>query len=71
MGTPKIHNTSYWDKRDNLKNKPSLSYRTIEVVQHLMAKEEIALGVALEKLMTTEGLYEKILQELSEHYGDI
>lgn len=71
MNTPKIHKTSYWDKRDNLTNKPSLSYRTIEVVQHVMAKNEVALGVALEMLMKEDGLYEKILSELSDVYGDI
>jgi len=71
MGNPKIHKTSYWDKRDNLTNKPSLSYRTIEVVQHIMAKEEVALGVAIEKLMLEEGLYNKALIELGDNYPDI
>ena len=64
-------NKSYWDKRENLKNKPSLSYRTLEVVSHLMEKESIAIGVALEKIMLTDGLYLNILDKLSDDYVDI
>lgn len=67
----KITKVTYWDKRENLRNKPSLSFRTIEVIQHIMNKEEIALGVALERLMETEGLYAKVLDELSGSYPDI
>lgn len=69
--TTKITKTSYWDKRENLTNKPSLSFRTIEVIQHVMHKDEVALGVALEKLMKTEGLYAEILVELGSNYPDI
>ena len=67
----KIAKGSYWDKRENLTNKPSLSFRTIEVVQHIMHKEEVAVGVAIDMLMKTEGLYEEIVFELSESYPDI
>lgn len=70
-GSPRITKTSYWDKRENLTNKPSLSFRTIEVVQYIMIKDEVALGVALEKLMREDGLYEKVLSELNDIYGDI
>lgn len=66
-----ISSKNIWDKRSNLTNKPSLSFRSIEVIQHLMGKEEIALGVAIEKLFTTNGLYDKVVKELSEDYPDI
>lgn len=51
---------SFWDGRTNLNNKPSLSYRTIEVIQHLMNEEEIALGIAIEKLMINPSLYREM-----------
>lgn len=64
-------NKSYWDKRENLKNKPSLSHRTLEVVSHLMEEESISLGIALEKIMLTDGLYMNIVDTLSVDYDDI
>lgn len=67
----KINKSSFWDKRDNLINKPSLSLRTIEVVQYIMTEEEIALGLALEKLMTTPNLYEDVIEKLKNDYPDI
>lgn len=67
----KISKTTFWDKRDNLINKPSLSLRTIEVVQHIMIEEEIALGLALEKLMLTPDLYKKTIEKLKIDYPDI
>ncbi len=67
----KISKTTFWDKRDNLMNKPSLSLRTIEVVQHIMIEEEIALGLALEKLMLTPDLYKKTIEKLKIDYPDI
>jgi len=68
---PKLTSKSFWDKRDNLTNKPSLSYRSIEVVQFIMKRDEIALGVAIEKLFTTAGLFDEVLEELKEDYPDI
>ena len=62
---------SYYDKRMNIKNKPSLSIRTIEVIEFLMEKEEIALGIAIEKLMIEDGLYMKILLEIAEDQEEI
>jgi len=66
-----ITKKSYWDKRENLTNKPSLSFRTIEVIQHVMQKEEVALGVAIEMLITEKELYEEVLIELNDIYIDI
>jgi hypothetical protein len=67
----KVSTKSFWDKRDNLMNKPSLSYRSIEVIQYIMKKEEVAVGVAIEKLFTIPGLYGDIIKELSGDYPDI
>jgi hypothetical protein len=66
-----ISKKSIWDKRSNLTNKPSLSFRSIEVVQYIMKRDEVALGVAIEKLFTTDGLYDEVLEELKEDYSDI
>lgn len=67
----RIHRTLFWDKRDNLVNKPSLSYRSIEVIQHMMENENLNLGLAIEKLITSSPHYSKILNELSEDFPDI
>ncbi|RXK03796.1 MULTISPECIES: hypothetical protein [Arcobacteraceae] len=66
-----IGNKSFWDSRINLKNKPSLSHRTIEVIDHIMVEEELPLGLALEKLMKTPNLYENIIEKLKNDYPDI
>lgn len=62
---------NWWSKRDNLKNKPSLSHRTLEVISQIMNEEEVALGIAIEKLMTTPGLYKETLEKLKGDYPDI
>lgn len=62
---------NFWDARTNLNNKPSLSYRTIEIIQHLMDEDEVALGIAIEKLMTTPNLYKETLEKLKCDYPDI
>jgi len=61
----------WWDRRDNLKNKPSLSHRTLEVINHIMIEDEVALGIAVEKLMITPDLYDKTLEKLKCDYPDI
>ena len=35
MARNHLINKSFWDARTNLNNKPSLSFRTIEVIQYL------------------------------------
>ncbi|NQY22824.1 MAG: hypothetical protein HRT41_02240 [Campylobacteraceae bacterium] len=62
---------SFWDKRENLKNKPSLSHRSLEVISFLMERDSVALGIAIERVMSTDGLYDEILDELSEDFDDI
>ena len=62
---------NWWSKRDNLKNKPSLSHRTLEIINHIMTEEEIALGIAIEKLMTNPNLYRETLDKLKCDYPDI
>ncbi len=62
-----IASKSFWDGRTNLNNKPSLSFRTIEVIQHLMNEDEIAI----EKLMINPNLYRETLDKLKCDYPDI
>ncbi|WP_151950342.1 hypothetical protein [Aliarcobacter butzleri] len=71
MAVNHLLNKNWWNKRDNLKNKPSLSYRTLEVINQIMSEEEIALGIAIEKLMTTPNLYKETLEKLKSDYPDI
>ncbi|MDS1315803.1 hypothetical protein [Aliarcobacter butzleri] len=71
MAVNHLVNKNWWNKRDNLKNKPSLSYRTLEVINQIMSDEEIALGTAIEKLMTTPNLYKETLEKLKSDYPDI
>lgn len=71
MSKKPLVNRSFWDGRTNLNNKPSLSYRTIEVIQYLMDEDEVALGIAIEKLMTTPNLYKETLEKLKGDYPDI
>jgi hypothetical protein len=61
---------SFWDTRENIKTKPSVDLRTQRVIYHVMDKYSIGIGQAIEKIMQ-ENLYEKMLEELSEVYGDI
>jgi hypothetical protein len=67
----RISNKNYWEKRDNLSNKPSLSYKSIEVIQKVKADYKITLGEAIELLFTKKDLYGEILDKLEEHYPDI
>lgn len=39
-----VKEKNFWDGRVNLKNKPSLSRRTVEVIFYLMEREELPLG---------------------------
>ena len=66
-----LQKKSFWDKRENLKNKPSLSHRSLEVIPFLMERDSIALGIAIERVMSTDGLYDEILEKLSEDFDDI
>ena len=71
MARNHLINKSFLFSITNLNNKPSLSFRTIEVIQYLMNDEEIALGIAIEKLMTTPNLYKETLEKLKSDYPDI
>lgn len=66
-----IGDSSWWAKRTNLKNKPSMSFKTVEIITHLMEIEEIPLGIAIEKLIYEDGLTRKILEDLKKDYPDI
>ena len=48
-----------------------MSYKTLEVINQVMKDEEIALGTAIEKLMTTQNLYKETLEKLKRDYPDI
>ncbi|OCL85730.1 hypothetical protein AAX26_01797 [Aliarcobacter thereius] len=71
MAVNHLIDKNWWKKRDNLKNKPSLSYKTLEVISQVMKDEEIALGTAIEKLMTTPNLYKETIEKLKSDYPDI
>ncbi|MGB7402689.1 MAG: hypothetical protein WA916_08910 [Arcobacter sp.] len=66
-----IGKKSFWDSRINLKNKPSLSHRTIEVIDYIMEEEGLPLGTTLEKLMTSSNLYAEVIEKLKDDYPDI
>ncbi|QKF72772.1 hypothetical protein AFAEC_0581 [Aliarcobacter faecis] len=71
MSVNHLINRNWWNKRDNLKNKPSLSNRTLHVIDYIMSEEELALGIVIEKLMTTPNLYKETLEKLKSDYPDI
>jgi hypothetical protein len=66
-----IGKKSFWDSRINLKNKPSLSQRTIEVIDYIMQEEGLPLGTTLEKLIITPNLYAEVIEKLKDDYPDI
>lgn len=61
---------SFWERRENIKQRPSVELRTERVIHHCMEKYGIGIGQAIEKIMK-ENLYEELLDELSEIYPDI
>jgi len=67
-----MKNLPFWDRRENMKNRPSLQLRTIRVIEHLMEKDDIAHGVALERLIKEDGLFSIMINELKDNgYADI
>lgn len=62
---------SFWDRRENIKNKPSVELRTSRVIEKIMEDFEIPMGVAIEKLMKQDGLYGETIEKLSKLYPDI
>jgi len=68
MGKAKV---LWWDKRANLTNKPSVSFRTQEVILYLMDEFDLPSGKAIEKLMKEERLYYQIIEKLKEKYPEI
>ena len=71
MAKNSIVTKSFWDSRVNLNNKPSLSYRTVEVIEYVMEDLELPIGKAIEKLMFDEKLYSDVIEKLREEYPDI
>lgn len=61
---------NFWDRRENIKSKPSVELRTERVINHVMQKYSIGIGQAIEKIMR-ESLWEETISELSELYPDI
>lgn len=62
---------SFWDRRENIKNKPSVELRTSRVIEKIMEDHGIPMGVAIEKLMKQDGLYAETIEQLSKLYPDI
>jgi hypothetical protein len=55
---------SIWEKRTNIKNRPSVKNKTILVVEHIMEKDGVPAGVALEKLIESSPVYSEVVEEL-------
>ena len=55
----------FWDKRYNLRSRPSLSNRTIRVIEEVMSRYEVSIGVAIEKLIQSPSLYREIVEEIA------
>lgn len=62
---------SYWDKRTNVTSRPSVSYRTVEVVSYIMEDLELPMGKAMEELMINGELYKETIEKLKKDYPDI
>lgn len=62
---------SFWDRRENIKNKPSVELRTSRVIEKVMEDFGIPMGVAIEKLMREDGMYAETIEKLSKLYPDI
>lgn len=62
---------SFWDRRENIKTKPSVELRTLRVIDYVMEDEGLPIGIAIEKLMRSPGMYEEIVEKLAEVYPDI
>lgn len=61
---------SFWNRRENIKNKPSVELRTSRVIEKVMNDFEVPMGVAIEKLMRTSGLYDEMVAKLVSIYPD-
>lgn len=61
--------SNFWDRRENIKSKPSVELRTARVLDHVMEKYSIGIGQAIEKVMR-ENLWDEMISELSELYPD-
>lgn len=62
---------SFWDRRENIKTKPSVELRTLRVIDYIMEDQGLPIGIVIEKLMRTPGLYEEVVEKLSCSYPDI
>ena len=62
---------NFWQGRENINNRPSVERLTVLVINHIMDKESIAMGIAMEKLMKEVGLWDKSILELKDNYPDI
>lgn len=63
---------TFWDGRENINNRPSLSRRTILVIEHIMNEHDVAMGVALEMLIQDTTLWDTSLKFLKGNgYGEV
>lgn len=61
----------FWDLRNNIKNRPSVSNRTSRVIEEVMDVEGVAMGVAIEMLMRSDTLWDEVLEKLNIYDKDI
>jgi hypothetical protein len=60
-----------WDRKYNMKNKPTVTNRTAEAINKVMEKHNCTIGMAIEKLIKQDEDYESIIKELRTDYKDI
>jgi hypothetical protein len=58
---------NFWDRRNNIQSKPSVTIRTERIIAEVMEDYEVSIGIAIEMLMKSETLYIDILNELGEY----
>lgn len=62
---------NFWDRRENIRNKPSIELRTGRIIDYVMDERNVAMGMAIELLIKNDGLYEEVLSKLIKIYPDI
>ena len=60
-----------WDRRINIKNRPSVTMRLELIISKVMDVYAVSIGQAIEMLAESQTLYDEILEILKKDYKDI
>jgi len=60
-----------WDRRINIKNRPSVTMRLELVIRKVMDTHSVSIGQAIEMLAESPTLYHETLEILKKDYLDI